>query len=95
MMNKRETKVEREWRERSWPRTAVYSEHSGVAVHVHKRILENFMRKAGKRIVIESTKVVGPIGNFPGGYEIEYRTRHGGLGKLMLYDLGPMPGDVG
>lgn len=60
----------------------------GESIHVHKRILEGFMKQVGKKIDVSTSKVVGGAG---GTYILAYTTRHGTRGTLELFDLGPMP----
>lgn len=81
--------VRREWlrKERSKPRTEMPAEY-GEAIHVHKRVLDGFMKQVGRKIDITSSRVVGGAG---GRYVLEYTTRHGGRGMVELNDLGPMP----
>lgn len=74
-------------KERSKPREEMPASY-GESIHVHKRVLEAFMKQVGKKIDIASSKVVGGAG---GVYILEYTTRHGTRGSLELFDLGPMP----
>jgi hypothetical protein len=76
------------WLEKQ-PRTEMPAQYDEtIHVHVHKRVLDAFMKKVGKKIDIESSRVVGGMG---GKYVLEYRVRGGGSGRLELNDLGPMP----
>lgn len=86
---KRKDALHREWlrKERSKPREEMPASY-GESIHVHKRILDGFMKQVGKKINIASSKVVGGVG---GSYILEYTTRHGARGSLELFDLGPMP----
>lgn len=86
---KRKDTLHREWlrKERSKPRDEMPASY-GESIHVHKRILDGFMKQVGKKIDIASSKVVGGAG---GVYILEYTTRHGTRGTLELFDLGPMP----
>lgn len=81
--------LRREWlrKERSKPREEMPASY-GESIHVHKRILDGFMKQIGKKIDFASSKVVGGAG---GSYILEYTTRHGTRGTLELFDLGPMP----
>jgi len=79
----------REWlrKERSRSRTEMPAQY-GEVIHVHKRVLDGFMKQVGRKIEIATSRVVGGTG---GSYILEYTTKYGGRGKLELFDLGPMP----
>lgn len=73
--------------ERSRPRTVIPAQY-GESIHIHQKILDAFTKQFGKKINIESYKVIGGSG---GHLLITYTTRFGGRGELVLNDLGPMP----
>lgn len=87
---RRENAKRLEWlrKQRSRPRMELPSAYPGESVHIHKRVLDGFMKQIGKQIEITSSQVIGGSG---GMYVVEYTTKHGGRGTLELFDLGPMP----
>jgi Na+-translocating ferredoxin:NAD+ oxidoreductase RnfC subunit len=86
---RREAALKAELRkEQTRPRTELPSAYAGESIYVHKRILDGFMKLAGKKLEITKYKTVDGAG---GKLIIEYTTRHGGRGTLELNDLGPMP----
>lgn len=57
----------------------------GDSIHIHKRILDGFLKQVGRKIDITSARV---LEESRGMYVMEYTTRHGGKGTLQLNNIG-------